>query len=85
MYMQLVTEYGVTSISGTQPRKYDNNGKFDTSDLMMITVIQSINESANQWDAYLTTLVTQSQIPSMSFLSMSFLLLLTRSLSIYFW
>ena len=36
MYLQLVTEYNVTSISGTQPRKNMVMGKVDTSDLMMI-------------------------------------------------
>ena len=35
--MQQVTEYDVTNISGTQPRKnMTTMGKVDTSDLMMI-------------------------------------------------
>ena len=34
--MQKVTEYDVTNISGTQPRKNMIMGKVDTSDLMMI-------------------------------------------------
>ena len=37
MYLQLETEYDVTNISGTQPRKnMKTMGKVDTSDLMMI-------------------------------------------------
>ena len=36
MYMQQVTEYDVTHISVTQPRKNMIMGKVDTSDLMMI-------------------------------------------------
>ena len=36
-YMQQVTEYDITNISGTQPRKnMITMGKVDTSDLMMI-------------------------------------------------
>ena len=37
MYMQLMTEYDVTNISGTQPRKNMIIGKVDTSNLMIIT------------------------------------------------
>ena len=37
MYMQLVTEYDVTNISGTQPRNnMKTMGKVNSSDLMMI-------------------------------------------------
>ena len=39
MYMQQVTEYGVTNISGTKPRKnMTTMGKIDTSDLIMIEI-----------------------------------------------
>ena len=39
MYMQYVTEYDVTNISGTQPRQtMIRIGKVDTSDLMMIII-----------------------------------------------
>ena len=39
MYMQHVTEYDVTNISGTQPRKnMITIGKVDTFELMMIVI-----------------------------------------------
>ena len=59
MYIQLVTEYDVTNISGTQPRKnVITMGKVDTFDLMMIitwTIDISFQSPILKWASWTHT------------------------------